>query len=80
MWLSSPTGHLDGRLEADLREVGRKKLADAVAYLKKNAGREGVKELVVVRRGRIVWHGDDVDKVHGIWSCTKLFTPPSCPC
>jgi CubicO group peptidase (beta-lactamase class C family) len=51
-----------------------RKLADAVAYLKKNAGRDGVKELVLVRRGRIVWHGDDIDKVHGIWSCTKSFT------
>ncbi|MCI0699520.1 MAG: beta-lactamase family protein [Planctomycetia bacterium] len=50
------------------------KLAAAVEYLKKNAGKDGVKELVIVRRGRIVWHGDDIDKVHGIWSCTKSFT------
>jgi CubicO group peptidase (beta-lactamase class C family) len=49
-------------------------LADAIAYLQKNSGRDGVKELVLVRRGRIVWHGDDIDKVHGVWSCTKSFT------
>src|SRR4051794_18310752 len=46
------------------------KLADAVIYLKENAGRDGVKELVVLRRGRVVWHGDNIDKVHGVWSCT----------
>ena len=50
------------------------RLAAAVEYLKQNAGRDGVKELVIVRRGRIVWHGDDIDKVHGVWSCTKSFT------
>jgi CubicO group peptidase (beta-lactamase class C family) len=50
------------------------KLAAAIEHLKTNAGRDGVKELVIVRRGRIVWHGEDVDKVHGVWSCTKSFT------
>ena len=50
------------------------KLAAAVEDLKTNAGRGGVKELVIVRRGRIVWHGEDIDKVHGIWPCTKSFT------
>ena len=50
------------------------KLAAAVEYLKANAGKDGVRELVIVRRGRVVWHGDDIDKVHGVWSCTKSFT------
>jgi CubicO group peptidase (beta-lactamase class C family) len=50
------------------------KLLAAVEYLKKNAGKDGVRELVLVRRGRIVWHGDNIDMVHGIWSCTKSFT------
>jgi CubicO group peptidase (beta-lactamase class C family) len=50
------------------------KLARAIDYLKANAGNDGVRELVIVRRGRIVWHGDDIDKVHGVWSCTKSFT------
>lgn len=51
-----------------------RKLTDAIEYLRKNAGRDGVKELVLVRRGRIVWHGADIDKMHGVWSCTKSFT------
>ena len=50
------------------------RLAAAIAVLKEKVGRDGVKELVIVRRGRMVWHGDDIDKVHGIWSCTKSFT------
>jgi CubicO group peptidase (beta-lactamase class C family) len=51
-----------------------KKLEAAVAFLRENSGRDGAGELVIVRRGRIVWRGEKIDKVHGIWSCTKSFT------
>ena len=50
------------------------KLQAAADYLKANAGRDGVRELVIVRHGRIVWHGDNIDHVHGVWSLTKSFT------
>jgi len=50
------------------------RLRAAIDFLKESVGKDGVKEMVVGRHGRIVWHGDDVDKVHGIWSCTKSFT------
>jgi CubicO group peptidase (beta-lactamase class C family) len=50
------------------------KLTAAVRHLEKHAGKDGVKELVIVRRGRVVWLGDDCDKVHGVWSCTKSVT------
>jgi CubicO group peptidase (beta-lactamase class C family) len=50
------------------------KLELAVRHLEENTGRDGARELVIVRNGRIVWRGDNVDKVHGIWSCTKSFT------
>ena len=50
------------------------RLTAAVEYLKRNAGRDGVRELVIVRNGRLVWQGDNIDKVHGVWSCTKSFT------
>ena len=50
------------------------KLAAAVKYLKEHSGRDGVSELIIVRNGQIVWKGDNVDKVHGVWSCTKSFT------
>lgn len=50
------------------------KLKKAVAYLEANTGRDGARELVIIRNGRMVWHGDNIDHVHGIWSCTKSFT------
>jgi CubicO group peptidase (beta-lactamase class C family) len=50
------------------------RLRAAVEVLKEKVGRDGANELVIVRRGRIVWQGDEADKVHGIWSCTKSFT------
>jgi len=50
------------------------KLREAVAFLEANAGKDGARELIVVRRGRLIWKGDNVDHVHGIWSCTKSFT------
>jgi CubicO group peptidase (beta-lactamase class C family) len=49
-------------------------LKAAVAYLEKNSGGDGVKELFVVRNGRVIWEGPGADKVHGVWSCTKSFT------
>jgi CubicO group peptidase (beta-lactamase class C family) len=50
------------------------RLRAAVEYLQKHSGRDGVRELVIIRDGRLVWRGDNVDKVHGVWSCTKSFT------
>ncbi len=50
------------------------KLEEAVDYLREHSGKDGVHELLIVRRGRIVWEGDRVAKVHGVWSCTKSFT------
>ena len=50
------------------------RLRAAIDILKEKVGRDGVEELLIVRRGRVVWHGDDIDKVHGVWSCTKSFT------
>ncbi|MBI4662556.1 MAG: serine hydrolase [Verrucomicrobia bacterium] len=50
------------------------RLTAAVQFLERNSGGDGVKELVVIRNGRLVWKGGDIDKVHGIWSCTKSFT------
>ncbi len=49
-------------------------LKRAVAHLEANTGRDGARELVIIRNGRMVWKGDNIDHVHGIWSCTKSFT------
>ncbi|MFH1718451.1 MAG: serine hydrolase, partial [Planctomycetota bacterium] len=50
------------------------KLDAAVSYLKNNSGPDGVKELVVIRNGCMIWKGTDIDKMHGVWSLTKSFT------
>ena len=50
------------------------RLDEAVDYLRENTGPDGVNELVIVRNGYMVWRGPKIDKVHGVWSCTKSFT------
>ena len=50
------------------------KLRRAVDFLQANSGRDGVRELVIVRHGCLVWRGDNIDNVHGVWSLTKSFT------
>jgi CubicO group peptidase (beta-lactamase class C family) len=50
------------------------RLNAAVSYLKNNSGRDGVKELVIIRNGYMVFKGTNIDKVHGVWSLTKSFT------
>ncbi|SEJ60963.1 CubicO group peptidase, beta-lactamase class C family [Cyclobacterium xiamenense] len=50
------------------------RLTEAIRYLEENSGSDGVKELLIVRNGYLVWEGEAVDKVHGVWSVTKSFT------
>jgi len=62
------------RAQPDAQGVDPAALEEAVAYLEAHSGRDGVRELMIVRNGYIIWQGDRVDKIHGIWSCTKSFT------
>jgi CubicO group peptidase (beta-lactamase class C family) len=50
------------------------RLIAAIDYLKANSGSDGVRKLVIIRNGRLIWKGDEIDNVHGVWSCTKSFT------
>jgi CubicO group peptidase (beta-lactamase class C family) len=50
------------------------RFAEAIKYLRGKAPRDGLAELVVIRNGRMIWQGENIDKVHGTWSCTKSFT------
>ncbi len=50
------------------------RLQAAVDYLRENTGPDGVKEVVIVRNGYLVWKGSSITKVHGVWSATKSFT------
>lgn len=68
-----PKAHWEETLPQS-QSLDETKLAAAIDYLRQNSGRDGVKEVVIVRNGRLVWKGNGIDKVHGIWSCTKSFT------
>lgn len=62
------------RVEPEAEGLSRAGLQAAVDGLEACAGRDGVRELLIVRRGRVVWEGPSVDRVHGVWSCTKTAT------
>lgn len=54
--------------------VDGEKLKAAAELLARTVGKDGARELVVIRHGRLTWKGDDIDRRHGVWSATKSFT------
>src|SRR6185503_19336337 len=50
------------------------RLAEAVKYLEEHAGPDGVRRLVIVRRGRMIWTGAEADRCQPVASVTKAFT------
>jgi CubicO group peptidase (beta-lactamase class C family) len=54
--------------------VDAKGLQAAVDYLQEHSGSNGVKRLVIVRHGRMIWRGAEADIRQKVWSVTKAFT------
>ena len=54
--------------------VDSAKLNEAAELLARTVGADGARELVVIRHGRMLWKGDNIDNRHGVWSATKSFT------
>ncbi|MEQ8554855.1 MAG: serine hydrolase [Cyclobacteriaceae bacterium] len=54
--------------------VSSSHLNEAIQFFVENSGSDGVNELMIIRNGYLIWEGEDVDKVHGVWSVTKSFT------
>jgi len=50
------------------------KLKAAVDDMDRHFGPDGAKELVIIRHGRLIWKGPNVDASHNVWSATKVFT------
>jgi CubicO group peptidase (beta-lactamase class C family) len=50
------------------------RLRGAVELLDRTVGKDGARQMVIVRHGRRIWEGPDADDVHGVWSLTKSFT------
>lgn len=56
------------------QSVDSAKLGFAVDYLRDHSGHNGVKRLIIVRNGRVIWKGSEVDRRQRVWSVTKAFT------
>jgi len=54
--------------------VSAVKLREAVAYMDRQFGSQGAKELAIIRNGYLIWKGPDIDAYHNVWSATKVFT------
>lgn len=53
--------------------VDSKKLEDALMFLRNSTGSDGISETVIIRNGNMIWKGDNIDKRHCVWSCSKSF-------
>jgi CubicO group peptidase (beta-lactamase class C family) len=62
------------RAEPAAQGVDPEKLAAAVKWLDRRAGRGGASELVIARNGVLIWEGRHAGSVHETWSVTKVFT------
>lgn len=50
------------------------RLRAAVEFLERAGSDDGARELLISRNGYLVWRGPEIDRMHGVWSCTKSFT------
>ena len=50
------------------------KLNEALKYLESKCGKDGIREVVVIRNGYMIWKGDNIDNQHSTWSVGKVFT------
>ncbi len=60
--------------DPESQNIDAGKLNAAVAFLNESAGSNGVKRMVIVRYGRIIWRGAEADIRQRVWSVTKAFT------
>lgn len=56
------------------QHVDSRTLDAAVRYLETCGGSNGVKRLVIIRNGRMIWRGPEADRRQRVWSITKAFT------
>lgn len=56
------------------QNVDSAKLRASVDYLQAHSGGNGVNRLIIIRNGRVIWKGPEVDRRQRVWSVTKAFT------
>jgi len=71
--MSFPGEHWE-QATPESQHVDSDKLKAAVDYLEQHAGSNGVKRMVVIRNGRMIWRGAEADTQQRIWSVSKAFT------
>ena len=54
------------------QSVDSAKLNQAVAWLGQNVPHDGVKRLVILRNGRMIWKGDEANRRQRVWSSLDL--------
>ena len=54
--------------------VDSARLQAAADYLREHSGSNGVQRLVIIRNGRLIWKGPEIDRRQRVWSVTKAFT------
>ncbi len=62
------------RAAPESQGIDAAKLDAAMACMDEFTLDEGVRQALVVRNGRMIWCGDDIDNLHPVWSCSKSFT------
>ena len=62
------------QVSPESQNVDSAKLKAAVDYLRDHSGSNGVKRLIIVRNGRVIWKGPESDRPQRVWSVTKAFT------
>ena len=55
-------------------KVDSEELEMAVSWFERNVPFDGVKRLIIVRNGRVIWQGPEVEQRQRVWSVTKTFT------
>ena len=51
--------------------LNAKNVEAAMQYIGNICGKQGNTQSILIRHGKIVWQGSDVDQVHHVWSCSK---------
>ncbi|MEM7571455.1 MAG: serine hydrolase [Bacteroidota bacterium] len=71
--LTSFPGRHWSRNEPEDVGVNPEILDDALSFLDRHCQEDGLDETMVIRNGQLIWSGDSINRVHGIYSCTKSF-------
>ena len=54
--------------------IDGQKLDSALAFLESKSFEDGIEEVMVIVKGRVIYQGDSINKSHNIYSCSKGFT------